>query len=165
MVGRKQQLRLEAHLSTCADHRGRSTRSERPQNQQRNHPRPPLLETTRIDGVKAPLHDGTPRSHLALGGRPRRPGSHHTKNLFASPSRDQNRTFGSITSYTVATWRSRRRKRRLRARTLYLRGPTAGRHPCRPPDRHRAAGSNSGKMMMKLIVGRRRSGAAARPGR
>ena len=33
-----------------------------PQNRKINHPRPPLLETTRVDGVKAPLHDGTPRS-------------------------------------------------------------------------------------------------------
>ena len=38
------------------------SRSERPQNRKRNHPRPPLLETTRVDGVKAPRHRGTPRS-------------------------------------------------------------------------------------------------------
>ena len=30
------------------------SRSERPQNRKRNHPRPPLLETTRVDGVRAP---------------------------------------------------------------------------------------------------------------
>ena len=35
----------------CAEHRVR------------NHPRPPLLETTRVDGVKAPQHRGTPRSY------------------------------------------------------------------------------------------------------
>ena len=38
------------------------SRSERPQNRKRNHPRPPLLETTGDDGVKAPRHRGTPRS-------------------------------------------------------------------------------------------------------
>ena len=38
------------------------SRSEGPQNRKRNHPRPPLLETTRDDGVKAPRHRGTPRS-------------------------------------------------------------------------------------------------------
>ena len=31
----------------------RASRSERPQNRKRNHPRPPLLETTRVDGVVA----------------------------------------------------------------------------------------------------------------
>ena len=41
---------------TCAEHRGRSTRSEQPQNQKRDHPRPSLLETTRIE-VKAPTWD------------------------------------------------------------------------------------------------------------
>ena len=41
----------------------RRTRSERPQNRQRDHPLPSFLETTRVDGVKASLHDGTPRSH------------------------------------------------------------------------------------------------------
>ena len=41
----------------------------------RNHPRPPLLETTRVDGVKASLHDGTRR--YAPSGPPgsRRPSS------------------------------------------------------------------------------------------
>ena len=48
---------------TCAEHHGRSTRSEWPHNRKRNHPRPPLLETTRVDGVKAPQHRGTPRSY------------------------------------------------------------------------------------------------------
>ena len=55
---------------TCAERRGRSTRSEWPQNKKRNHPRRPLLETTRIDGVKAPRHRGTPRSHLRDRDRP-----------------------------------------------------------------------------------------------
>ena len=45
-----------------SDLRGASTRSERPQNRKRNHPRPSFPETTRIDGVKASLHNGTPRS-------------------------------------------------------------------------------------------------------
>merc|ERR1712078_501742 len=45
--------------STCAEH----TRSERPQTRKRNHPFPSFLETTRVDGVKASLHDGTPRSY------------------------------------------------------------------------------------------------------
>ena len=39
-----------------------SIRSEQPQNQKRNHPRPRLMDTSRIDGVKAPQHRGTPRS-------------------------------------------------------------------------------------------------------
>ena len=37
-------------------------RSERPQIRKRNQPRPPLLETSRVDGVKAPPHRGTPRT-------------------------------------------------------------------------------------------------------
>ena len=37
--------------------------SEWPQIRKRNHPRPSFPETTRVDGVKAPLHDGTPRSY------------------------------------------------------------------------------------------------------
>ena len=48
----------------CAEHRGLATRSEPPQNQKINHPRPPLPETIHEDGVKAPPHDGTPRSCL-----------------------------------------------------------------------------------------------------
>ena len=36
-----------------------SPRSEWPQNQKRNHPRPRLMETSRVDGVKAPQHRGT----------------------------------------------------------------------------------------------------------
>ena len=40
-----------------------ASRSERPQNPKRNHPLPSFLETSRVDGVKASLHDGTPRSH------------------------------------------------------------------------------------------------------
>ena len=39
---------------TCAERRGRSTRSEWPQNRKRNHPRPSLMHTSRVDGVKAP---------------------------------------------------------------------------------------------------------------
>ena len=42
--------------STCAEHRGL------PQNRKRNHPRSSFLDTSRLDGVKASLHDGTPRS-------------------------------------------------------------------------------------------------------
>ena len=37
--------------------------SECTQNHKRNHPRPSFLETTHINKVKAPQHDGTPRSH------------------------------------------------------------------------------------------------------
>ena len=43
-------------VSTCA-------KSEWPQNPKRNHPRHLLLETTRVDGVKVSLHNGTPRQH------------------------------------------------------------------------------------------------------
>ena len=39
-------------------YRGLSTRSERPQNR--------LMDTSRVDGVKAPLHNGTPRSRELL---------------------------------------------------------------------------------------------------
>ena len=46
-----------------AEHRGRSTRSEWPQTQKRNHPLHCEMETSRVDGVKAPLHNWTPRSH------------------------------------------------------------------------------------------------------
>ena len=38
-----------------------SNRSERPQNTKRDRPLPSFLETTRIDGVKAPQHRRTPR--------------------------------------------------------------------------------------------------------
>ena len=48
--------------------RGASTRSEWPQNRKRNHPLHGEMHTSRVDGVKAPLHDGTPRSHI-LGRR------------------------------------------------------------------------------------------------
>ena len=41
-----------------------SNRSEWPQNRQRNHPRHREMDTSRLNEVKAPLHDGTPRSHL-----------------------------------------------------------------------------------------------------
>ena len=37
--------------------------SEWPQTRKRNHPLPSFLETSRIDGVKATLHDRTPGSH------------------------------------------------------------------------------------------------------
>ena len=43
-----------------------STRSERPQNQNRDHPRPSFPKTTRLNKVKPPRHDGTPRSRLKL---------------------------------------------------------------------------------------------------
>ena len=43
-------------VRTCAE-------SEWPQNPKRNHPRPRLIYTSRIEGVKASPHDGTPRQH------------------------------------------------------------------------------------------------------
>ena len=49
--------------STCAEHRGLATQSERPHNRKLNHPRPRLMDTSRVDGVKAPQHRGTPRSY------------------------------------------------------------------------------------------------------
>ena len=42
------------------------TRSERPQTRKIDHPRPREMDTSRIDGVKAPQHFKTRRSHLAL---------------------------------------------------------------------------------------------------
>ena len=47
--------------SACAEHRGLDS-VERPQNQKVNHPRPRLIDTSRVDGVKAPQHRGTPGS-------------------------------------------------------------------------------------------------------
>ena len=38
-----------------------SNRSQRPRHRKRNHPRPSFLETTRLNEVKASLHDGTAR--------------------------------------------------------------------------------------------------------
>ena len=38
--------------------------SETAQNRKRDHPRPRLMDTSRVDGVKAPQHRGTPRSCL-----------------------------------------------------------------------------------------------------
>ena len=49
--------------------RGRSPRSEWPQNQKINHPRPRLMETSRVDGVKAPQHRGTPTLDSHAGRR------------------------------------------------------------------------------------------------
>ena len=57
---------VAAFAPTCVEHRGRSTRSERPQTRKRNHPRPRLMDTSRVDGVKAPLHNGTPRSYASM---------------------------------------------------------------------------------------------------
>ena len=48
----------------CAEHRIHWKRSERPQTRKRNHPLPSFLETSRVDGVKAPQHFKTPRSRL-----------------------------------------------------------------------------------------------------
>ena len=39
--------------------------SERPQNRKRNHPLHGEMDTSRIEEVKTPQHDGTPRSHVA----------------------------------------------------------------------------------------------------
>jgi hypothetical protein len=33
-------------------------------NRKRDHPRPRLMATTRVDGVKAPQHRGTPSPHI-----------------------------------------------------------------------------------------------------
>ena len=40
-----------------------AVRSKWPQNRKRNHPLHREMATSRVDGVKAPLHHGTPRSH------------------------------------------------------------------------------------------------------
>ena len=41
------------HRVTTEEHRGRSTRSEWPQTRKKEHPRPRLMDTSRVDGVKA----------------------------------------------------------------------------------------------------------------
>ena len=43
--------------------RGLVSRSERPQTRKKDHLSPALPETMRVDGVKAPQHLKTPRSH------------------------------------------------------------------------------------------------------
>ena len=48
----------------CAEHRRHSPRSEWPQNRKINHPLHCEMDTSRVDGVKAPQHRGTPRSRL-----------------------------------------------------------------------------------------------------
>ena len=48
-------------VSLCVTHRV-AISPEMSSNQKRDHPRPRLLETNRVDGVKAPQHRGTPRS-------------------------------------------------------------------------------------------------------
>ena len=40
--------------------------AERPRNQKRNHPLHCEMDTSRLDGVKASLHNGTPRSRQLL---------------------------------------------------------------------------------------------------
>ena len=52
-----------AATTSCAEHRGRSTWSERPQNRKRDRPLPSFLETIHEDGVKASLHNGTLSQH------------------------------------------------------------------------------------------------------
>ena len=54
-------------VSLCVTHRvaiSPETRSK----SKRNHPPPSFLETSRVDGVKAPLHLKTRKSCVALGG-------------------------------------------------------------------------------------------------
>ena len=53
----------QVRLWICAGHRGLATRSEWPQTRNRTNPRHREMDTSRVDGVKAPLHNGTPRSH------------------------------------------------------------------------------------------------------
>ena len=57
---------LQRQLENRYGLRGAS-RSERPQNRKRNHPRPSLPETTHIKEVKAPLPFKTRRSCLVVG--------------------------------------------------------------------------------------------------
>ena len=49
---------------TCAERCGLATRSEWPQTRKRNHPLHCEMDTSRVDGVKAPLHFKTRRSRL-----------------------------------------------------------------------------------------------------
>jgi len=65
--GAKVDARVDIKISRRV--RGRSPRSEWPQNQKINHPRPRLMETSRVDGVKAPQHRGTPTLDSHAGRR------------------------------------------------------------------------------------------------
>ncbi len=47
--------------------------SEWPQNRKRNHPLHCEMDTSRVDGVKAPQHRGTPRSRRAADEKPNWP--------------------------------------------------------------------------------------------
>ena len=65
--GAKVDARVDIKISRWFD--VRVIRSEWPQNQKINHPRPRLMETSRIDGVKAPQHRGTPTLDSHAGRR------------------------------------------------------------------------------------------------
>ena len=54
---------LSLLAAACAEHRGRSPRSSK---SKRNHPRPRLMDTSRVDGVKAQQLRGTPGSCVLL---------------------------------------------------------------------------------------------------
>ncbi len=85
------------------------TRSERPQIRKRDDPRPPLLETTRVDGVKAPRHRGTPRSRRRRRRRrPRTPSrsSFHRHFYLSRPGRALR---GMLLSFFVVRKRGARR--------------------------------------------------------
>ena len=43
---------VAAFAPTCVEHRGRSTRSERPQTRKRNHPRHREMATSRLNEVR-----------------------------------------------------------------------------------------------------------------
>ena len=62
---RRRRRRLSSKRAhTLSTRHSQSYRSERPRNRKRNHPRPLLLETTRLNELKAPPHNGTPRYAL-----------------------------------------------------------------------------------------------------
>ena len=104
-----------------------STRSERPQNRKRDHPRPTLLETTRVDGVKAPQHRGTPRSHRY---------DHRRRRKKSRPRGRRPRSCGAGLRLVVGS----RRRRRCWRGAIGARGNKLSREPQTASRRRRSRG-------------------------
>merc|ERR1719263_1954863 len=60
--GKPPATRGRIHLGLLSSNLRGASWSERPQTRKRNHPRPRLMETSHINKVKTPQHDGTPRA-------------------------------------------------------------------------------------------------------